>query len=143
LRGLEVLTNQPQTDREHVAAIGYCFGGSTVLHLAFSDASLDGVVSFHGGLPIPETGTEIPTPILVCHGAQDEHTAPTVIRRFQDRLDALEADWLMITYGHAEHSFTNPAADAAGAEGVGYNRKADLRSWGHMRAFLAERFSSD
>jgi dienelactone hydrolase len=143
IRGLDILKKQPQADPDHLAAIGYCFGGSTVLHLAFGGPPLDGVVSFHGGLPIPEKGTGGPTPILVCHGAEDPHVKPATIRKFQDRLDRLGADWLMISYGHAEHSFTNPAADRPGVKGVSYNEKADHRSWRHMRGFLEERFAEE
>jgi len=33
-----------------VATIGFCFGGSTSLALAYSGAPLAGVVTFHGGL---------------------------------------------------------------------------------------------
>ena len=140
LKGLDVLRNQPQTDPRRLAAIGYCFGGSTVLHLASGEKELAGVVSFHGGLPLPKPKTEIKTAILVCHGSRDTHTKPATIRRFKNRLDSLGADWHMITYGHAEHSFTNPAADKHGVEGVSYNEKADRRSWRHMRGFLREVF---
>ncbi|NIS09313.1 MAG: dienelactone hydrolase family protein, partial [Candidatus Dadabacteria bacterium] len=44
----ELLKSQPQTDAEKVAAIGYCFGGTTVLGMARAGLDLDGVVSFHG-----------------------------------------------------------------------------------------------
>ena len=37
-------------DTTKVAAVGFCFGGSTALELARSGAELDGVVTFHGGL---------------------------------------------------------------------------------------------
>jgi dienelactone hydrolase len=53
--GLEQLKLQPQTDPKKLAAIGYCFGGTTVLELARSGADIAGVVSFHGGL-----GTTMP-----------------------------------------------------------------------------------
>src|SRR5262245_24982929 len=44
---LDVLKAQPQTDKTKLAAIGYCFGGSTALQLALSGADLKAVVSFH------------------------------------------------------------------------------------------------
>jgi len=43
---LKVLTDQPQTDAGRLAAIGYCFGGTTVLELARGGADLAAVVSF-------------------------------------------------------------------------------------------------
>jgi len=54
--GLDVLTGHELTDAGRVAAIGYCFGGTTVLELARSGADLAGVVSFHGGLEQPDAG---------------------------------------------------------------------------------------
>src|SRR5262245_12797102 len=48
---LEVLTAQPQCDRTKLAAIGYCFGGSTALQLAYAGADLKAVVTFHAALP--------------------------------------------------------------------------------------------
>src|SRR3989337_2992881 len=48
--GLILLKEQPSTDPEHIAAIGYCFGGGVVLHMVRFGADLDGVVSFHGSI---------------------------------------------------------------------------------------------
>src|ERR1017187_7597816 len=48
--GLKVLKKNKLVDTTRVAAIGYCFGGTTVLELARSGADIAGVVSFHGGL---------------------------------------------------------------------------------------------
>src|SRR2546423_7867592 len=44
---LEVLKSQPQCDPTKLAAIGYCFGGSTALQLAYSGADLKAVATFH------------------------------------------------------------------------------------------------
>src|SRR5262245_54994698 len=47
---LDNLASHPAVEPQALAAIGYCFGGSTVLELARSGAALRAVVSFHGGL---------------------------------------------------------------------------------------------
>ena len=44
--GLEVLKKHLLTDGKRVAAMGYCFGGGTVLELARSGAEVAGVVAF-------------------------------------------------------------------------------------------------
>src|SRR5687768_3788157 len=44
--GLETLKKQKMVDDTRVAAIGYCFGGTTVLELARSGADVECVVSF-------------------------------------------------------------------------------------------------
>ena len=51
--GLNVLREQPNVDKNRIAAIGYCFGGATALQLAYAGEDLDGVVTFHGALPAP------------------------------------------------------------------------------------------
>ena len=52
--GLDMLLKNQYTDPARVAAIGYCFGGMTVLELARSGANVAGVVSFHGELNTPD-----------------------------------------------------------------------------------------
>ena len=52
--GLDILRKNSQVDPAKIAAIGYCFGGTTVLELAYSGADLAGVVTFHGGLTAPK-----------------------------------------------------------------------------------------
>src|SRR4030095_16893463 len=52
---LKLLHDQPTVDPARLAAIGYCFGGATALHLAYSGADLKAVVTFHGALPLPST----------------------------------------------------------------------------------------
>ncbi len=140
LAGLKVLTDQPQTDGRRLAAIGYCFGGSTALELAISGAEVAGVVSFHGGLPAIPAGADIEAEVLVCHGAQDHFAKPEQIAAFKRGLTRRGAAWTFIEYADAEHSFTNPGADAHGMDGIAYNRRADEQSWRHMRALFTRLF---
>src|ERR1700751_4965137 len=50
-QALEGVTAQAQGDKTKLAAIGYCFGGSTALQLAYSGADLKAVVTFRAALP--------------------------------------------------------------------------------------------
>src|SRR6516225_7459903 len=70
---LKVLQAQEQVDASKLAAIGYCFGGSTALQLAYTGADLKAVVTFHAGLVVPdaEQAKAIKAKVLVCHGAAD------------------------------------------------------------------------
>src|SRR5438876_9872769 len=57
-----------------LGAIGFCFGGATVLALARSgNADLRGGVSFHGvlGTPKPAVPGVVKAKLLVLHGADD------------------------------------------------------------------------
>ena len=48
LAARDLLKAHERVQGEHIAAIGYCFGGGVVLHMARLGVDLDGVVSFHG-----------------------------------------------------------------------------------------------
>jgi dienelactone hydrolase len=138
--GLEILKGQPQTDRTRIAAIGYCFGGSTVQQLAYSGAAVRGVVSFHGGPQIPpeNAADAVPAKILLCHGAADPFVTPEF---FQDYLTAMARsglDYQVIVYGGAKHAFTNPDADSMNIPALSYNAVADRRSWKAMQVFFEE-----
>jgi dienelactone hydrolase len=140
--GLEVLLNNELCDRNRVAAIGYCFGGGTVLELARSGANIAGVVSFHGNLdtPDPAIAKNIKCKILVCHGADDPYVPNDQVTKFFEEMRPAGVDCQFIAYSGAVHSFTNPASGDDPSKGVAYNESADKRSWQHMKAFFAELF---
>jgi dienelactone hydrolase len=137
-----VLRKHPRVDPTRIAAIGFCFGGSTVLHMAADGLDLAGVVSFHGGLTPFSDGDarQIKAKLLILHGDADPHVSAESLRAFQDSLRKAPVDWQLIIYSGAKHGFTNPAADRPGMEGVGYQKAAAERSWQHMRLFLDEIF---
>jgi len=140
--GLDALRRQPFVDPKRLAAIGYCFGGTTVLELARSGADVAGVVSFHGGLdsPAPADGKNIKCKVLVCHGADDPVSSPQDIAAFENEMRKGGVDWQLIKYGGAVHSFTQPMAGTDNSKGAAYNEKADRRSWEAMKQFFTEIF---
>lgn len=142
LAGLEVLRGNPLCDPKRIAAIGYCFGGTTVLEIARSGADIAGVVSFHGGLdtPTPEDAKHIRCKVLALHGADDPVVPGKDVEAFVDEMRAAGVDWQLIVYGGAVHGFTNPAAGSDKSKGVAYNAQADRRSWEAMKGFFAEIF---
>jgi dienelactone hydrolase len=141
--GLEVLRKQPQADPRRLAAIGYCFGGTTVLELARGGASIAGVVSFHGGLdtPRPEDAKRIKAKVLVLHGGDDPHVPPQEVQAFSDEMRKAGVDWQLHIYGGAVHSFTNPSSGDDKSKGVAYDAAVDRRSWEVMKLFFAELFA--
>jgi dienelactone hydrolase len=138
---LDTLKAQPQCDRTKIAAIGYCFGGSTVLQLAFSGADLQAVVSFHGALPTPTEGEvkQTKAAILVCHGADDSFIPAEAIKAFRGALDKGGAKYEFVAYPGARHSFTVADADKHGIDGIKYNKAADEDSWKRMTKLFAEK----
>lgn len=140
--GLDVLKKHDLTDAGKIAAIGYCFGGKTVLELARSGAELAGVASFHGSLDTqnPDDAKNIKGSVLVLHGSDDTFISDKQLTAFQDEMKKAGVDWQMNIYGNAVHSFTNPDADKLNIKGIGYNRKADTRSWEALKTFFKEIF---
>lgn len=142
---LEFIKRQPTVNSEEIAAIGYCFGGAIVLHMARTGADLDGVVSFHGNLSsmykaAPDT---VKTKILVLTGGDDTFVPQEDVDAFKKEMDAAHADYEIIVYPGAKHSFTNPDADGLGKEynlPIAYNKDADKKSWAEMQKFLKALF---
>jgi len=137
--GLDQLRKSELVDPRRLAAIGYCFGGTTVLELARSGADVKGVGSFHGGLdsPAPADGKNIKGAVLVCHGADDPFEKPEDLTAFESEMRAAKVDWRLIKYGGAVHSFTQPDPGFVNP-GARYNEKAAKPSWEDMKLFLAE-----
>jgi dienelactone hydrolase len=141
--GLDVLKKNGLVDMKRIAAIGYCFGGTTVIELARSGVDIAGVVSFHGGLdsPTPADGKNIKCKVLACHGADDPFVPAKDLAAFEDEMRAANVDWQLIKYGGAVHSFTQPDPGFVNA-GAKYNEKADKRSWEQMQQFFGEIFNN-
>lgn len=141
---LATLAAAPQSDANALAAIGFCFGGTSVLELGYSDATVEAVVSLHGHLPLPGDNDKIRTSILILHGAADPTVPLADVTALANALNARESvDWHLTMYGHAEHAFTNPNADSYGIDGVAYNPDAARRAWDQTLEFLHERLIGD
>lgn len=144
LSGLKILQSQPLVESKKMAAIGYCFGGTTVLELARSGADILGVVSFHGGLssPTPEDAKNIKAKVLVLHGADDSYVPAAEVAAFEDEMRNAKVDWQLVKYSNAVHGFTHAGAGTDNSKGYAYNEKADRRSWEAMKSFFNELFTS-
>ena len=141
---LQQLKTYPQTDTANIAAIGYCYGGYSVLNAAKLGEPLKGVVSFHGGLGgAPANKELLKAKILVCHGAADQFESPEEISQFKKGLDSIHADYSFKVYPDATHAFTNPASTENGKKfsmPIAYNAAADSASWNDMKAFFGTIF---
>ncbi len=139
---LRALLQDERVDSGRIAAIGFCFGGTGVLDLAYSGADIAGIVSFHGGLtvPTPKDLQAVKAKMLVLHGADDPHVPPETVDAFQSALRKSKVDWQMNIYGGAVHAYTNPAAGSDKSKGSAYNRQAAERSWKAMQVFFQELF---
>ena len=142
--GLDALAAVPGVDRGRLGAIGYCFGGYSVLELARTGAPVACVVSFHGLLETkrPAVAGVVKAKILACTGSADPIVPREQVTAFEKEMMEASADWQVITYGGAKHAFTNIAADTIPMPGFGYSATADARSWMAMRNLFDEVFGT-
>jgi dienelactone hydrolase len=142
LAGLAELRRAPGVDPTKIAAMGYCFGGTTVIELARSGAEIAGVISFHGGLdsPTPADGANIKAKVLALHGADDPFVPAADLQAFMEEMRQNKVDWQLVQYGGAVHSFTDWKLKESTRPGALYNERADKRSWEALKQFLAELF---
>jgi dienelactone hydrolase len=141
--GLDVLASRRECDRARIAAIGYCFGGTTVYELARSGADLKGVVGFHSGLaPSSGEAKNIRGKVLALLGTEDPLIPPEARLEFEREMREAKVDWQMNLYSNTGHSFTNPNVNAFNRAGFFYQPATDARSWAAMRAFFDEIFAT-
>jgi len=145
MAAMDFLKKQPAVDPSRIAAIGYCFGGGVVLNMARQGVDLRGVASFHGALTAvqPARRGSVKAKILVLTGANDRFVPPEQVKAFEEEMKSAGADYRLISYPGALHSFTNPEADRLGKEfnlPLQYNADADKKSWNELSNFLKEIF---
>jgi len=144
----KLLEAHPTTNPDKTAAIGYCFGGATVLHMARAGIELAGVASFHGNLSTrsPAESGAIKCPILVLHGAADPLIPQEQVDAFKKEMKDAGAEMEFIAYPDAVHAFTNPGATELGAKfalPLAYHPEADAKSWKRLSEFLKGIFNDD
>jgi len=139
---LDALKAQPGVDGSNIAVIGFCFGGTGALEAARAGLPVKGVVSFHGGLDVPEGRAVKPiaAKVLVCHGAVDPYVPAKDVAAFHEEMKTAKADYVFIAYAGAVHAFTQKEAGNDPSKGAAYNEAAATRSWRHMKGFLEESF---
>ena len=139
--GHRLLLDQAGVDPARCAAIGYCFGGAMVLHMARIGLPLAAVTSFHGALGSFHSAApgSIKPSILVCHGEADSMVSMDDVAAFRTEMDAAGADYEVLLLQGAKHGFSNPEADVNAEKygiDLGYQEQADAESWDAMRALF-------
>ena len=120
-------------DKNQIAVIGYCFGGTGALEVARGKMPVSGIVSIHGGIgkDAARKNEAISTKMLIENGADDESITPENYNSLVTEMKEGKADWQIITYANSKHTFTNP-------ESPDYNAVMSKRAWNHTMMFLKE-----
>lgn len=141
--GLDALRAQPHVDAARLAAIGFCFGGSSAIELARSGADVKAVVGFHSGLGsgVAADSRNIKGSVLVCIGDADPLIPKDQRDAFMANMAEAEVDCQMLLLTGVEHSFTNKQAASIGMAGLKYDARAERRSWAAMKDLFDEAFA--
>lgn len=112
---LEQLKQLDGVDTDKLAAIGFCFGGSTVVNMAGSDYGdqLQAVVSFHGGLnadAAPQGENYTGPAMLILHGGADPMVKPDAFAGFVQKSIEAGVPITVVNFPGAVHAFSNPDA---------------------------------
>ena len=140
--GIGVLADQGNVNGRF-AAVGFCFGGMTVISLARAGLDLRGVVSMHGSFKTtrPAQPGGVKARVLACHGAIDPHVPMSDVAGLADEMESAQVDYQVNVYGGAMHGFTHTDAVRGAMPGVEYNQRADRRSFAAATAFFSEAFA--
>ncbi|MEF2070713.1 dienelactone hydrolase family protein [Consotaella aegiceratis] len=137
------LAAQPEVDAGRIGAVGYCFGGTSVLEFIRTGHRLAGAVSFHGGLDMVAddwSAAKAGGKALILSGADDPMAKPGDLARLQPVMTEAGIDWEVDLYSHTKHAFTEPDRPNA-PPFTAYNERADRRSWQATRGFFEDVFA--
>ena len=141
--GLEALKSQPHVDASKLAAIGFCFGGTSAIELARSGADVKAIVGFHSGLGsgVPADSKNIKGMVLVCIGDADPLIPKDQRDAFMANMAEAGVDCQMLLMTRVEHSFTNKDAASIKMAGLKYDARAERRSWAALKDLFDEAFA--
>ncbi len=133
-----------EVDERRIAAIGFCYGGMTVLELARGGANIRAAVSYHGLLTThaPAEPGAISGHVVAYCGAGDPFCPAEDVGAFREEMrGAGVSDYQVTIFGAAEHGFTDPDAAALNLEGVRYDPLSNDLSWNGTLVLLRHVFA--
>jgi carboxymethylenebutenolidase len=121
---------RPSVRADRVGVTGWCWGGSTTIHVAATNHDMRAAVAWYGppGRPYqtdegPVTGFEvakdIKIPFLGLYGETDQNPTPDDARRFGEMLKGHDPNVEIVVYpgaGHGFHADYRPSYNKAAAE---------------------------
>jgi carboxymethylenebutenolidase len=129
---LGFLRSHPLADPQHVATLGFCFGGTQAMFQATRQANLEATVIFYGPGPIANAAAlgnmGKSGPVLGIYGEQDTNIPVPQVRAFESVLKSKGIENTITVYPGVGHAFVKSETYRNGA--------AAERAWKQMVAFL-------
>jgi carboxymethylenebutenolidase len=125
------LVNDPGTDPDRIACVGFCMGGR-VSFIADATVPLKAAISYYGGGISPSLlghSDKLHGPILFYWGGLDKHIRANQRREVIDVLAAIDKDFISVEFAKADHGFFCD-------ERPTYNQNAAEQSWVLSLEFL-------
>lgn len=137
------VARRPDVDETRIAAVGFCYGGTTVLELARSGADVKAAISYHGILTThaPAQSGAISGHVVAYCGARDPYAPLADVDALRDEMQRAGAKYQVTIFGTAGHGFTDPDAARLGLDGVAYDELADALSWNGTLTLLRHVFA--
>jgi len=134
--------------KDEIAALGYCFGGGVVLNMVRAGEPLKSAITCHGILAtdVPVKPGSIKTKLRIFTGEADPLVPPEQVEAFRTEMDNAKADYMVVSYLGAKHTFTNREADSYAAQfglPLKYDPVADKDSWTRTLEFLRATLNND
>ncbi|MBL6854684.1 MAG: dienelactone hydrolase family protein [Alphaproteobacteria bacterium] len=138
--GIDTLKAQANVDPSRLAAIGFCFGGGTMIQMARWAREMKCLVAFHPGMQgLPEEDDRPVVTKIMIHGGQKDPLIPADAReRFLKLMADAGADCIYVNHAAAGHSFTDKTVAQFNMPNFEYHEPTDRRSWAAMRALFDE-----
>lgn len=128
------LSALPNVAEEQVGAVGFCFGGTQVMHLATSNRDQAATVIFYGSGPITDPQQlgvmDENGPVLGIYGELDNSIPLAEVDGFREALESRDVEHEITVYPGVGHAFVT----AENIDEPGPARQA----WEQMLAFLQE-----
>ncbi|MCP2255151.1 Dienelactone hydrolase [Prauserella aidingensis] len=136
---LDVLRDEPRTDPERIAAVGYGTGGAIALELGRAGVDLCAIGTVNGLVTgRPGEARNIRCPVWAGVGSEDPIMPPEQRDAFTAEMQDAGVDWRLVVYGGALHAFHHPPVDQIVLPGVGHHPQHAERAWRDVIDLLAE-----
>ncbi|CDO35864.1 dienelactone hydrolase family protein [Novosphingobium sp. KN65.2] len=139
----DVAKGLPYVDEKRIAALGFCYGGTTSLEMARSGADLRAAISYHGILTTYQKAQAggIKGQIVIYTGGGDPWAPDADVAALrQEMIEAGHRDYQITLFGAADHGFTDKYAHEQQLEGLSYHELSSDISWAGTLTLLENVF---